>query len=110
MCGEPRPFAARPSDALDSPIPEHRDWGPRSRPGFRGAWSEHLLSTLAKFAAWKLEGMETQGLTDFRPVAKRSVSFRNFPKLSVSFRPVPRDSARFRRAPAFAAKSRRLQE
>jgi len=93
-CGEPRPFAARPSDALGSPIPEHWDWGPRSRPGFRVPLGTHFPSSFAWLAAQNLEGMDTQGLTDFGAVAERSVWFRNFPFRSVSFRSVPSGSER----------------
>ena len=53
-----------------------------------------LFALLAQFAAKNKEGIDTHGLTDFRAVAKRSISFRNFPKLSETFRFVSFCSAR----------------
>jgi len=99
VCGEPRPFAARPSDALDSPIPEHRDWGPRSRPGFRVPIGTHSPPSFAEFAAQNRKCIVLQGLTDLAAAAELSVSFCNFPKLSVSFRFVPFRSVSFRLVP-----------
>ena len=53
----------------------------------------------AGFVAREEKSIGVPGLTDFGPVAKRSVSFRDFPKLSVSFRFVPFCSALFRVVP-----------
>ena len=60
-----------------------------------GAWCL-LPIKFAWLAAQNRKCIVLQGLTDFGPVAERSVSFRNFPKLSVSFRFVPLCWAPFR--------------
>jgi len=109
-CGEPRPFAARPSDALGSPIPEHWDWGPRSRPGFRVP-SEPISPLRSR--SLRCSRLKTgKPLTPkdlwishpsrnvpfrsgtFRFVPFGSGTFRNFPFRSVLFRPISGGSER----------------
>jgi len=65
-----------------------------------GTLGAHFPSSFALLAAQNRKCIVPQGLTHFRPVAKRPVSFRNFPKLSVSFRFVPEFSVSFRSVPS----------
>ena len=69
---------------------------PCSRPGFRVPIGTHFPSSFAWLAAQNSKCLVLQGLTDFGPVAERSVLLRFFPELSVSFRFVPEFSVSFR--------------